>query len=160
GRLKRPGATQAAIPTGKVTTVTAVSSVTDSGPVAAKQSGDVFWQTSGIVSQVLVKPGDHVKAGDVLMRLSVASAPASVIQAESDLETAQTNLKNLQHPSDLDLANAAQAVTTAQNSLQTAQKTLRNVQNPAGQSLYTAVSDAQLALQTAQANAQLATVSQ
>src|SRR5215831_6531392 len=150
GRIKRPGATQAVIPTGKVTTITAVSSVTDSGPVSPKQSGQVFWQTTGLVSEVLVKAGDHVKAGDVLMRLSLASAPASVLQAESDLQTAQTNLKNLQHPSDLDLANAAQAVTNAQNNLQTAQKNLRNAQHPAGQGLYNAVSDAQLALNTAQ----------
>src|SRR5690348_14167328 len=66
GKIKRPGAVQAVIPTGKVTTVTAVSSVTDSGPVSARQSGNVFWQTTGIVQDVLVKPGDHVKAGDVL----------------------------------------------------------------------------------------------
>src|SRR5580765_5871104 len=69
GRIKRPGSSPAAVPTGQVTTVTAVSSVTDSGPVTAQQSGAVFWQTNGTVGEVLVKPGDHVKAGDVLMRL-------------------------------------------------------------------------------------------
>ncbi len=160
GRLQRPGAATASIATGKVTTITAVSSVSDSGPISALQSGDVFWQTTGIVAEVLVKPGDHVKAGQVLMRLSLSTAPSTIIQAESELVSAQTALHDLQHPSDLDIANAQQAVTTAQNDLQNAQKELRNAQHPAGQSLYDAVHDTQLALQTAQANAQLATVSQ
>jgi len=160
GKIQRPGASSAVIPTGTVTTVTAVSSVTDSGPVAAQQSGGVFWQTTGIVAEVLVKPGDHVKAGDVLMRLQTASAPASIIQAESDLVSAQTALHDLQNPSALSLANAQQAITTAQDNLQKAQRELRNAENPAGQVLYTAVSDTKLALDTASANAQLATVSQ
>ena len=160
GKIQRPGASSAVIPTGTVTTVTDVSSVTDSGPVAAQQSGAVFWQTTGIVAEVLVKPGDHVKAGDVLMRLQTASAPSSLIQAESDLVSAQTALHDLQNPSALSVANAQQAVTTAQDNLQKSQRELRNAQNPAGQVLYTAVSDAKLALDTASANAQLATVSQ
>jgi HlyD family secretion protein len=160
GKLPRPGAATAAIPTGTVTTITDVSSVTDSGPVAAQQSGEVFWQTTGIVADVLVKPGDHVKAGQVLMRLQNASVPSNIIQAQSDLLTAQNALHDLQNPSALSLANAQQAVTTAQDNLQKAQRELRNAENPAGQVLYTAVSDAKLALDTASANAQLATVSQ
>src|SRR5579859_2005005 len=160
GKIKRPGTAQAPIATGKVTTITAVSSVTDSGPVAALQSGAVFWQTTGTVAQVFVKPGDHVKAGDPLMRLDPMSAPANIIQAESDLVTSQKALHDLQNPSALSIANAEQTVTTAADNLKTAKRTLTNAQNPAGQSLYTAVSDAKLALDTAQANAQLATVSQ
>src|SRR5579859_61017 len=160
GKIKRPGAAQAPVATGKVTTITAVSSVTDSGPVAALQSGAVFWQTTGTVAQVFVKPGDQVKAGDPLMRLDPMSAPSNIIQAESDLVTAQKALHDLQNPSALNIANAEQTVTTAADNLKTAKKTLTNAQNPAGQSLYTAVSDAKLALDTAQANAQLATVSQ
>src|SRR5262245_33155791 len=74
GKIQRPGSAAAAVPTGRVTTVTAVSSVTDSGPVTAQQSGSVFWQTTGTVGEVLVKAGDHVKAGDVLMRLQPSSA--------------------------------------------------------------------------------------
>src|SRR5713101_4292374 len=159
GKIQRPGAASATIATCAVTSITAVSSVTDSGPVAAQQSGAVFWQTTGTVSEVLVKPGDHVKAGDVLMRVQLMTAPSSIIQAESELLSAQKALHDLQNPSALSLANAQQAVTTAQDTLQKAQKDLRNVQNPAGQSLYDAVNDTKLALDTAQTDATLAAVS-
>ena len=159
GRIKLPSRTPAAVPTGKVTTVTAVSSVTDSGPVTAQQSGSVFWQANGTVGEVLVKPGDHVQAGQVLMRLQASSAPANLIQAQADLLTAQQALHDLQNPTALQLANAAQAVTTAQDTLQKAQRDLRNAQNPVGQSLYDAVNDAKLALDTAQTNSTLAAVS-
>jgi HlyD family secretion protein len=159
GKLQRPGAASAPIPTGAVTTVTAVNSVTDSGPISAQQSGSVSWQTTGAVAEVLVKPGDHVKAGDVLMRLQTQSAPSSIIQAESELLAAQTALHDLQNPSQLSLATAQQAVTTAEDNLQKAQKDLRNAQNPAGQGLYDAVSNGKLALDTATTNATLATVS-
>jgi HlyD family secretion protein len=159
GKIQRPGAASAPIATGAVTTITAVSSVTDSGPIAAQQSGAVSWQTTGTVAEVMVKPGDHVKAGDVLMRLQLMTAPSSIIQAESDLVTAQKALHDLQNPSALSLANAQQAVTTAEDTLQKAQKELRNVQNPAGQSLYDSVNDTKLALDTAQTDATLASVS-
>ncbi len=159
GKIKRPGTTAAVIPVGTVTAITAVSSVTDSGPVAAQQSGAVFWQTTGTVAEVLVKPGDHVKPGDVLMRLQIATAPSSLIQAESELLSAQKALHDLQNPTALSLATAQQAVTTAQDNLKTARKDLRNVQNPAGQSLHDAVSDTKLALDTAQTDSTLSTVS-
>ena len=158
GKIQRPGSAAAVVPTGQVTTITAVSSVTDSGPVTARQSGSVFWQTSGTVGEVLVKPGDHVKAGDVLMRLQPASAPANLIQAQADLLAAQKALHDLQNPTLLALANAASAVTTAQDTLQKAQKDLRNVQNPVAQVLTDTVHDTRLALDTAQTNATLSTV--
>src|SRR5712692_1593173 len=96
----------AAIQTGTVTSITAVSTVADSGSVAAQQSAAVFWKTTGTVADVLVQPGAHVQTGDVLMRVDPLSAPGSVIQAESDLLAAQTALDDLQHPSALSLATA------------------------------------------------------
>jgi RND family efflux transporter MFP subunit len=160
GKLTRPGGSAAPIATGTVTTITAVSTVVDSGPVTAQQTGPIFWQATGTVSEVLVKPGDHVKAGDVLMRILPVSASSSVIQAESELLSAQTALNDLQHPGALSIATAQQAVTTAQDDLQKAQKDVRNAQNPAGQGLYDTINSTKLALDTASANAQLATVSQ
>lgn len=143
---------------GEVTQITAVSSVESSGPVAAFQSGSLFWKTTGIVAMVNVNVGDQVKAGRVLMALDPASAPPNVILAQADLIGAQRALEELLHPTPMAIASAQKAVADAQEALDKAKQDLRAVENPAGQSLYDAVSDAELALQTAQANLELAHV--
>jgi multidrug efflux pump subunit AcrA (membrane-fusion protein) len=84
-RLRGAAGQASAIQTGTVTSITAVSTVADSGSVAAQQSASVFWKATGTVAEVLVQPGAHVQAGDVLMRVAPLSAPGSIIQAESDL---------------------------------------------------------------------------
>ena len=53
GKIQRPGASSAVIPTGVVTTVTAVSSVTDSGPVAAQQSAAIARLFAGRYGRLL-----------------------------------------------------------------------------------------------------------
>ncbi len=141
---------------GEASRITAVTSVQSSGPVAAVQSGSVFWKATGIVGTVNVAAGDSVKAGDVLMMLDPASAPQNVILSQADLVSAQKALDELLHPTDLALANARKAVADAQDAYDKAQKDLRSVENPAGEGLYNAVADAQLAMQTAQNNLQLA----
>ncbi len=155
----RPGTANAPLTTGEVTTITAITSVETSGPMQAEQIGSVYWETTGQVATVLVKSGDTVQKGDALMTLDPATAPQNVLQAQADLLNAQKALDDLQHPSALSLANAAQAVAAAQDQLVKAQKDLRNVQNPVGQNLYDTVDNTKLALDTAQANAQLANVS-
>ena len=148
----------AALKTAEVTRVTAITSVQSSGAVQARQSASVLWKTTGKVAQVNVNAGDKVKAGDVLMTLDPASVPQNVMQAQADLITAQKALDDLLHPSELTVANAKKAVADAQEALEKAQKDLRNTENPGGQSLQDAISDTQLALDTAQANLQLANV--
>ncbi|HLB50052.1 MAG TPA: efflux RND transporter periplasmic adaptor subunit [Anaerolineales bacterium] len=150
----------AALETGEVTQITAVTSVESSGSIAAQQSGLLYGETTGVVGEVLVEVGDKVKKGDVLMVLDPATAPQGVIAAQSDLISAQKALDALLHPTNLAIANAQKAVADAQDALDKAERDLKSVQNPAGQSLYTAVSDAQLALDTAQANSTLARVGQ
>jgi HlyD family secretion protein len=158
-RLARPRGQLAALRTAQVTTITAIRSVESSGSVQALQSTSLFWETVGTVAQVNVKAGDSVKAGEVLMSLDPASAPANVILAQSDLIAAQKALDELLHPTPLALANAQQAVANAQDGLTKAQRELRSAQNPAGKGLQDTVADAKLALDTAQANLQLANVS-
>ncbi len=138
---------------------TIVASINAAGAVGVPQSATLVWRASGTVAQVPVKVGDQVKKGDVLMALDPASPPASVIQAQTDLIAAQQALDELLHPTDMDKANAQKAVADAQEALVKAQRTLSFTQNPAGQSLTTAISDAKLALDTAQANLQLSNVS-
>ncbi len=149
---------QAAAPkivTGDVTQITAVSSVDTTGSIAPQQSGSVTWTTVGLINQVNIKVGDKVKKGDILMTLDPATVPQSIILAQADLISAQKTLDDLLHPSDTSIASARQAVADAQDALKKAQQDLKSVQNPAGQALYTAVSDAKLALDNAQTNANL-----
>ncbi len=146
----------AALKTGEVTQITAVSSVESSGSVAALQSASVFWATTGTVGTVNVKAGDKVKAGEVLMTVDPATAPQSVILAQADIITAQNALDELLHPTDMAVANARKAVADAQDALDKAKRDLKSVESPAGQSVFDAVSDAKLALDNAQADVQLA----
>lgn len=155
---RQPGA--AALETAEVIQITAVTSVETSGSLSALQTGSLYWKTTGNVGEVYVKVGDSVKQGDVLMALDPASAPQSVIAAQSDLISAQKALDELLHPTDLAIANAQKAVADAQDVLDKARRDLTYVENPVGESLYVAVSDAQLALDTAQANATLSRVGQ
>ena len=138
---------------------TVVAAVNAAGTINVPQSAALTWRVSGTVGEVRVKLGDHVSKGDVLMTLDPASAPASVIQAQSELIAAHAALDELLHPTDLSKANAQKAVLEAQEALVKAQRTLTNTANPLGPGLLTAVSDAQLALETAQANLQLTNVS-
>ncbi len=141
---------------GTVTTVTAVSSVESSGSVEALQSDSLFWKTTGTVAAVNVKEGDMVKAGEVLMTVDPATAPQNVILAQSDLINARNALDELLHPANTAVANAQKAVADAQDAFDKAKQDLKSVENPAGQSLYDAVDDTKLALDTATANRQLA----
>jgi HlyD family secretion protein len=144
---------------GEVTSITAITTVETSGNVQPQQSSSVAWGATGRIARVLVKVGDHVKAGDPLMTLDPASVSQNVILARADLISAQKAQDDLLHPSALAQANAQKAVVDAQDALTKAQKELRNAQNPIGQDLYDSVADAQLALETAQANLQLTNVS-
>ncbi|MCB9445922.1 MAG: efflux RND transporter periplasmic adaptor subunit [Ardenticatenaceae bacterium] len=102
-----------------------VISATGAGTVIANDEVALAFQTSGILSELLVQVGDNVKTGDVLARLddteaqenlalvqlqrdlaaidvdpdtiaaNVAAAEVTVSQAEIDLATAQANLDEL-----------------------------------------------------------------
>ena len=159
GLMVRRDASAALFKVADVTSITAITGVEGSGTVEAQQSDALTWGTTGKVAAVNVQVGGQVKAGDVLLTLDPTSASQSIILAQADLIAAQKALDELMHPSALTVANAQKAVADAQDTLTKAQKELRNVENPAGQSLYEAVADAQLALDTAQANSQLAQVS-
>ncbi len=151
--------TAAELKTGDVSLITAVSSVESSGSMAALQSASLFWETTGAVAAVYVKVGDTVRKGDVLMTIDPVTAPQNVIRAHIDLVTAQDALNALLHPGALDIANAQKAMADAEQALEDAERDLKYVENPVGKSLYDDLDDKKLALDTAQANAQLAHVS-
>jgi HlyD family secretion protein len=65
------------------------------GTVRAKQTALLIWQAAGTVDTVNVKVGDNVPEGFVLAYLAKTSLPQSVIMAEADLVSAQTELDDL-----------------------------------------------------------------
>jgi HlyD family secretion protein len=66
--------------------------VENSGKVQPARSVHLPFQSEGQVREVLVKPNDHVAAGQVLARLDDRALLLVVQQAEADLKTAQAGL--------------------------------------------------------------------
>src|ERR1700729_200111 len=77
----------AAVPRGVV-----LSSVSATGNIEAASQLSVDFRTSGTISAIKVKVGQHVKAGQILGRLDPTVAKAGVTEAEANLKTAQANL--------------------------------------------------------------------
>ena len=76
-----------------------------SGTLAAIRSADLSFSTGGTISELNVKLGDLVQAGDVLARLSSAEdLEASLASAELQLFQARQSLETIQQNADLELA--------------------------------------------------------
>jgi HlyD family secretion protein len=148
------GLAEAATETAEVRTIQAMTTVEASGAVEPQQQASLTWQTTGTIATVDVAVGDSVQAGDPLMTLDPASAATNVIQARSDLISAQNALDDLLHPSALSIANAEQAVADAEEQLEAAQKDLRGIANPDVDYYADQVADKEQALLTAQQNAE------
>lgn len=100
-----------------VSEVSSVISIT--GKVVPAVWTTLSAQTSGVVLEVRVAPGDQVKAGDVLIRLDPADAQLAVQQAEAALKAAQARLEQLKAgPRPEELEEAKAAVLMAQAALQ------------------------------------------
>jgi multidrug efflux pump subunit AcrA (membrane-fusion protein) len=132
--------------TATVTTGTVTTTASGAGTVRSGQNSTVTWNTSGEVDSVAVQLGQQVKAGDTLATLDPTSLSTSIIQAKSDLLSAQQALEDLQKPDPLKIAQAQTALNTAQTNLD-------NLLHPSETTVQTAqkaVLDAQDALTTAQ----------
>ena len=106
--------------TGVVSTVTITDQIQTTGNLSASQLQQLTWATSGSVDKVNVTVGQKVKENDILASLKADSVSTIMIQAESDLATAQRDLQNLTS-TNLTLAQADQAVITAKKAVETAQ---------------------------------------
>ena len=130
------------------------------GQLLPAQSLALAFATGGQVAQVLVAEGDTVTAGQLIAQLKSSQAlQAQVSSAKLSLLSAQQAVQDLQDSAALATAQAAFAVAQASDALTQTQKDLRNAQNPVSDRLQTAVSDAKLALDTAQNNHLLGAVS-
>ncbi len=116
------------VETGEVVLLDAERTIDTSGTLIASQSGEIFWDTSGIVADVMVEVGDNVSEGDVLLELDPLSAPQNVIMAQADLISARQDLAELLNPTDLQISNAQKSVADAEEDLE-------DLQNPTASSV-------------------------
>ncbi|MGD0878625.1 MAG: efflux RND transporter periplasmic adaptor subunit, partial [Anaerolineales bacterium] len=108
--------------TATATPVASTNTVIAEGHLVPSRNQYLAFQGSGKVGQILVKKGDRVKAGDVLVTLVQDSTQ---IALESALITAQQNLAELTSPEAI--ANARLAITTAQTNVTNTQLALNNL---------------------------------
>ena len=79
-----------------VTKGTIVSSVADSGQVSALNQINITPTVSGALTEVNVKPGDAVRAGETLFNIDDTTAQKSVRDAQITLQNANLALQKLQ----------------------------------------------------------------
>ena len=123
------------------------AAITVVGELDAAQRADLAFErmtdTTKLVS-LDVKPGNTVKAGQVLATIDPASYQQALDQANSDLQTAEQTLADLKTPATaLDIATADQTIAQADHGLQQAKQDLINLQAPDLSTLEEAVQNAQ-----------------
>ncbi len=130
------------------------------GRLRPLQFVELSFASGGLIDQVLVAEGDVIAAGDLLARLETSeSLAAQVAAGELELLNAQQTVTDLQAAAAFLRAQAAFDVVQGRDAVLKAEKELKNLQNPVSEALVDRVADTELALETAQANLQLANVS-
>ncbi len=121
--------------TTRTTTVqrgTVQSTVTATGNVSPASILSVNFQTGGTVTEVDVKAGDQVKAGQTLAKIDDTQLQAALASAQAAVNSAQLNLANAQQPVTATIAaqNTA-ALQTSQQQVATAQANINSAQQSA-----------------------------
>lgn len=124
---------------GEVVSLEVTEMIEASGSLEAQPFAALDWKTSGVVEKVNIKPGDLVKAGDILLTLQPSSTSASIVSAQADLINAQEKLDDLL-TSGTSLAQAAIDLKEAQEAYEKADNYLKylNFDEYVPQTLYTA----------------------
>jgi RND family efflux transporter MFP subunit len=120
-------ATETPVQTATVRLGNLVISATGTGTVAAKAELGVGFEKSGVVTEILVEPGDEVKAGDVLARAQTddteRSIAATIANAEVNVLKYQQALDDLlNQDNSLELAQAQLTLVEAQTNLEEMQE--------------------------------------
>jgi len=101
---------------------TVQATVTATGNVAPASDLSVNFQSGGTVTEIDVKPGDQVKAGQTLAKIDDTQTAAALASAKAGLASAQANLANVAQPltaavaaeNNASLLTGEQQVATAQ----------------------------------------------
>lgn len=144
--------------TAKVERGNIISTLTESGTVTAVSQTAVSSPTDGVISEVYVKNGDVVAAGQNLFKVTStatakekATAYAAYLSAVNNAQTALQNKESLQ----AQLETARKAVIDAQSAVDTLNNNLNNsYPNPATKQSYTQneIESIKSSLTTAQKN--------
>lgn len=97
--------------------VKASGQVVANAKVVPVQSAALSSPTGGIVAEILVREGERVQAGQVLLRFQSARQAASVAQAEADVRRAQARLNELKagpRPQEVQASKASVDLAQAQ----------------------------------------------
>jgi HlyD family secretion protein len=149
-RLRTQGAVTTTYTTAPVTRGDLAVGVSATGPVSTAASIPLTFKNSGLLTNVLVKPGDTVTAGQVLAQEDPTDLQHALAQARAQLAQQQAALQKLETgPTPQALAVAQQSIATAQSNLANAQKSLDLVAQQNAKDLQ----QAQVALHNAQASA-------
>jgi len=97
------------------------------GTLAPWQSTDLSSQTGGQIEQVMVRPGDSVAEGDLLVQVDVESLTLDLDQAQSNLAATQAQLALAEMQRNRAQALVDRGVTTS-SSLDEAQSTVTQLQ--------------------------------
>ena len=122
---------QAGAPTIEATpipTVIADEALIAEGRVEPVRYAEIAFNTSGVVSEVLVKEGEQVSKGQPLIRLG-DEADTNYAAAQLELATAQHALNDLLNSSGADLAQAVIDLKDAQEAFDKADNYLQYLQN-------------------------------
>jgi HlyD family secretion protein len=105
-------------------------SINGSGHLEPEQKASLSMATTGIITQVKVKVGDQVKAGDVLVQLDDADAQQALQKAQVAVQQAQISVDSAQYdydsktgwsPNDSQLAAAVASMANSQAAVKAAQ---------------------------------------
>lgn len=73
-----------------------VSQTVATGSIVPREEVQIKPTVSGVIEKVFVEPGDKVKKGDLIVKISIIPDVVKLNNAESDLEAAKINLENAQ----------------------------------------------------------------
>src|SRR2546426_8227337 len=77
---------------------TVTASVTGTGNLVPMQQANVSFKVSGTLTEIDVRVGDHVTAGQVLARIDPTQEQNALASAQANLALAQANLQSAQTP--------------------------------------------------------------
>jgi HlyD family secretion protein len=110
-----------------VTSSSITASVSGTGSIAAEQTLDLAFASGGSVTEVLVKEGDVVTAGQPLARLDTRDLALQVASAEANLESARARLQQQQEGNATPEQLAAQEASVASAQANLAKTRTNNV---------------------------------
>jgi multidrug efflux pump subunit AcrA (membrane-fusion protein) len=127
---------------------TVVQTLEFTGRASPVLEQELFFETSGNVSEVFAARGDWVQAGDVLAELDIDDLEKQLSQKMINLETAELKLEEAQ-------IDASEAITTALTKLEGAQDDLASAESTSSNDLAEArasVASAEVSLENAKLN--------